>query len=145
MPQVGGSAGIAIPPLTACKWGVGAAVRPFGPPGWACQPPVPPPRATRVGHFSVPDWTLWLPGASLTCPLPNGSISGVRIQSGATGGLSMPCRIREQAVLKLRKARLKSSRFNAVPEAAMTEQGRVADPTPGHFELFRDRSNATCR
>ena len=39
------------------------------------EPPVLPPRASRMGGFLVPDWTLWLPGASLTCPLLNGSIT----------------------------------------------------------------------
>ena len=33
----------------------------------------------------------------------------------------------------------------AVPEAAMTEQGRVGTSFLGHFESFRDTPAATCR
>jgi len=96
-----------------------------------------------LGGFSIPDWTLWLPVAYLTCPLLNGSISGGGIQSGAPGGLPLPRGIREQAVPKPRITELKSAGVKAVPEAAMTEQGRVGDPSPAvissHFETLQPR------
>jgi hypothetical protein len=92
---------ISTPPQHAASWGGRPHRQPFvdcpqmggGSRGTRCRlawlvfpAPVLPPRAILVGGFSVPDWTPWLPAASLTCPLPIGSTPGVGISSGRTLG-----------------------------------------------------------
>ena len=119
--------------------------------GPSCRPAelvFPAPRPAATGH-SRQRRTLWLPGASLTGPLLNGSTPGVGFQSGRTLGRDVDApreaEVARSDQLHAARGRTGTATAHGVSEAAMTEQGRVADPTPGHFELFRDRPTATCR
>ena len=119
--------------------------------GPSCRPaelvfPAPRPAATGLSRQRR---TLWLPGASLTCPFLNGSTPGVGFQSGRTLGRDVDApreaEVARSVQLHAARGRTGTATAHGVSEAAMTEQGRVADPTPGHFESFRDRPTATCR
>ena len=126
----GAPCSISTPPQHATSWGgrrhrqpsadclqVGGGSR--GPPCRAARLVFSATRPAATGHprgrLLVSRLDPLAAGCSLTCPLPIGSISGVRIRSGATGGLSMPRRSREQAVLKLRNAELEPSRGSPCP------------------------------
>jgi hypothetical protein len=106
-----------------------------------------PPRAILVGGFSVPDWTPWLPGASLTCSLPIGSTPGVGIQSGRTLGKDVDApretEVARSDQLHAARGRTGAATAHGVSEAAMTEgRGGWRIPLPvisSHFETGRSR------
>jgi hypothetical protein len=104
--------------------------------------PLPAAAATRVGGFSFPELTLWLPGASLTVLLLSGSVAGVRIQSGATGGPKLPRGNRGRLSLNCQRG-IEVVKGRAMPEAAMIEQGRGRWPPfpaiSSHFETGQVR------
>ena len=113
--------------------------------GPSCRPAelvFPAPRPAATGH-SRQRRTLWLPGASLTCPLLDGSTPGVGFQSGRTLGRDVDApreaEVARSDQLQAARGRTGTATAHGVSEVAMTEQGRVADPAPGHFETDQPR------